>query len=82
MKRKLWIVTEVFYPDETATSYILTRIAEHLNACFDVHVICGPLDGDSCKASGHLQGIYILFGIMDVLGIRINYWYASYALLE
>ena len=56
MKRKLWIVTEVFYPDETATSYILTRIAEHLNACFDVHVICGPLDGDSCKASGHLQG--------------------------
>jgi hypothetical protein len=28
------------------------------------------------------KGIYILFGIMDVLGIRINYWYASYALLE
>ena len=82
MKRKLWIVTEVFYPDETATSYILTRIAEHLNACFDVHVICGPLDVIVVRLLDIYKGIYILFGIMDVLGIRINYWYASYALLE
>ena len=28
------------------------------------------------------KGIYILFGIMDVLGIRINYWHASYVLFE
>lgn len=46
MKKKLWIITEVFYPDETATSYILTKIAERLADSFDVNVICGPLDAD------------------------------------
>lgn len=44
MKKKLWIITEVFYPDETATSYILTKIAERLTDIFDVNAICGPLD--------------------------------------
>ncbi len=42
MMNKLWIISELFPPDETSTSYILGEIA---NACaieYDVHVICGP----------------------------------------
>ena len=40
--KKLWIVTEVFFPEETATAYILTKIANHLADEIDVNVICGP----------------------------------------
>ncbi len=40
--KKLWIVTEVFFPEETATAYILTKIADHLVGDMDVNVICGP----------------------------------------
>lgn len=41
-KEKLWIVSEVFFPEEVATSYILTEIAISLSKDFEVHVICGP----------------------------------------
>lgn len=38
---RLWIVSELYYPEQTSTGYFLTRIAEGLAADFDVHVICG-----------------------------------------
>ncbi|MEP7212213.1 MAG: glycosyltransferase family 4 protein [Acidobacteriota bacterium] len=40
-KRRLWVVTELYYPEETSTGYYLTRIAEGLADVADVHVICG-----------------------------------------
>ena len=40
--KRLWIVTELFYPEETATAYIMTKIANHLTSKMDVNVICGP----------------------------------------
>lgn len=40
--RRIWIVTELFYPDETSTAYILTKIANALSCKFEVNVICGP----------------------------------------
>lgn len=42
MKKRLWIITELFYPDEVSTSYILTHIAKYLSSDFEVGVICGP----------------------------------------
>lgn len=39
---KFWIVTEVFYPEETSTAYILTKIANRLADKYEVHVLCGP----------------------------------------
>lgn len=45
--KKVWIITEMFHPDETATSYILTKIAERLSDEFEVNVICGPIDESS-----------------------------------
>lgn len=55
---KLLIVTELFYPEENATGYLLTHIANTLTSKFEVHVICGPasygkedvLSGDRAKA--------------------------------
>src|SRR5687767_12670401 len=40
-KTRLWVVTELYYPEETSTGYYLTRIAEGLADEFDVKVLCG-----------------------------------------
>ena len=40
-KKKIWIVSEVFYPDETSSGYYLTEIAIHLSKYQEVNVICG-----------------------------------------
>lgn len=40
-KPGLWVITELYYPEETSTGYYLTRIAEGLADDFDVGVLCG-----------------------------------------
>lgn len=40
-KQRLWVITELYYPEETSTGYYLTRIAEGLADDFEVRVICG-----------------------------------------
>jgi colanic acid biosynthesis glycosyl transferase WcaI len=40
-RRRLWVVTELYYPEMTSTGYYLTQIAEGLAGDFDVKVICG-----------------------------------------
>lgn len=40
-KKTLWVVTELYYPEETSTGYYLTRTAEDMTPHFDVKVICG-----------------------------------------
>ena len=40
-KPRLWVVSELYYPEETSTGYYLTRIAEGLTEKFDVKAISG-----------------------------------------
>ena len=40
MNKTLWIISELFYPNESATAYILTEIAMALLTEYDVKVIC------------------------------------------
>lgn len=40
-KKRLWVITELYYPEDNQTGYYLTRIAEGLAEDFDVKVICG-----------------------------------------
>lgn len=40
--KKLWIITELFPPDETSTSYIMGEIANAMAKKYSVGVICGP----------------------------------------
>lgn len=49
MKQKLWIVTELFPPDETSTSYIMGEIANAMVQKYQVGVICGPEVYDTRK---------------------------------
>lgn len=45
-QKKIWVVSEVFYPEEVSTAYIMTIIAEELAVDNDVNVICGPIGYD------------------------------------
>ena len=40
-KKKLWIITELYYPENNQTGYYMTRIGEGLTDVFDVKIICG-----------------------------------------
>jgi len=40
-KKVLWIISELFYPEETATAYILTAIANRLADKYVIHVLAG-----------------------------------------
>jgi colanic acid biosynthesis glycosyl transferase WcaI len=40
-KPRLWIVTELYFPEDTSTGYYMTRLAEGLAGEFDVKVLCG-----------------------------------------
>jgi colanic acid biosynthesis glycosyl transferase WcaI len=40
-QKRLWVVSELYYPEETSTGYYLTKIAEGLTDDFSVHVLCG-----------------------------------------
>lgn len=42
IKQRLWIVTELFPPDETSTAYILGEIANAMISKYQVKIICGP----------------------------------------
>lgn len=37
----LWVVSELYYPEETSTGYYMTRIAEGLTDAFTVKALCG-----------------------------------------
>lgn len=39
--KRLWVVSELYYPEETSTGYYLTKIAEGLAEDFEVKVLCG-----------------------------------------
>ena len=38
--KKLWVVSELYYPETSATGYYVTRIAEGLARRFQVSVLC------------------------------------------
>src|SRR3546814_5046211 len=40
-RRRLWVVSELYYPEQTSTGYFLTEIAEGLAADFEVRAVCG-----------------------------------------
>jgi glycosyltransferase involved in cell wall biosynthesis len=63
---RYWIVSELFYPEEVSTGYVMTRIAEKINETETVGVICGP----SGYQSGVLQATYQLSE--SILVKRVN----------
>jgi glycosyltransferase involved in cell wall biosynthesis len=50
---RYWIVTEVFYPEEVSTGYVMTKIAEKISEYAEIGVICGSAEyqSDAFKAA-------------------------------
>ena len=42
-KNKIWIVSELFYPETISTAYIMTEIAKSLSTEYKVEIICGSI---------------------------------------
>lgn len=38
--KRIWVISELYYPEETSTGYLLTQIAEGLARQFPVNVLC------------------------------------------
>jgi len=49
--KNFWIISQLFYPDETSTGYVMTKIAETLTNIGQVNVICGSSDYQSKNLS-------------------------------
>lgn len=47
--KRIYIITELFPPDETSTAYILGEMANVCTKKYEVHVICGPKVYDTRK---------------------------------
>ncbi|MBW8687348.1 glycosyltransferase family 4 protein [Chitinophaga rhizophila] len=41
-EKTFWVVTELFFPEETSTAYIMTKISQQVAGKRKVHVLCGP----------------------------------------
>lgn len=57
-KRKMWIVTEMFYPEETATAYIMTEYARSLQNKYNITVICAGTGGNSFSDNVAIERVF------------------------
>lgn len=73
-KNTLWIVTELFPPEETSTAYIFGEIANVLADKYVVNVICGPEIYDQNKKRDISNPFVLKDGIkiIRVKGIKEN----------
>lgn len=52
---RYWLVSELFYPDEVSTGYIMTEIAESLAIQREIDVICGPAGYEHNNGNAYKQ---------------------------
>ena len=72
--KTLWIITELFPPDETSTSYILGEIANAFSKEYHVFVICGPEVYDPRKhlETDHPLTINSSIKLLRVSGLEVD----------
>ncbi len=73
-KETLWIISELFPPEETSTGYIMGEIANVMTQKYDVKVICGPEVYDEKKksVSGNSSAIENSIQLFRVPAVREN----------
>jgi glycosyltransferase involved in cell wall biosynthesis len=72
MSRKVWIISELYYPEETSTGYLLTRIAEGLTKMFSVYVLCSQPTYSARGKRGHKDEIINNVKIIRCLSTTFN----------
>jgi len=58
MTKKVWIVSELYYPEETSTGYIATKIAEGLSQHFPTHALCSQPTYSARGISAPVREVY------------------------
>lgn len=73
-KETLWIISELFPPEETSTGYIMGEIANAMTEKYDVKVICGPEIYDEKKkgVSSNFQSIDKCIELIRVAPVKEN----------
>lgn len=73
-KDTLWIISELFPPEETSTGYIMGEIANTMTQKYDVKVICGPEYYDERKKSlgGNVLAIDNSIELTRVAAVKEN----------
>lgn len=71
-KQTLWVVTELYYPEETSTGYYLTRIAEGLADEFDVKVLCGQPNYSARGTRAPSREVHKNVGIFRAFGTTLD----------
>ncbi|MBK8811503.1 MAG: glycosyltransferase family 4 protein [Acidobacteria bacterium] len=69
---RLWVISELYYPEETSTGYYLTRIAEGLVGDFDVRVICGQPNYSARGIRAPKREVHRNVDIFRARGTRLN----------
>jgi glycosyltransferase involved in cell wall biosynthesis len=69
---RLWIVSELYWPEQTSTGYFMTGIAEGLASDYDVRVLCGQPTYSARGVKGHRQEIHNGVTIFRCLGTRFD----------
>lgn len=73
-KETLWIISELFPPEETSTGYIMGEIANAMTKKYNVKVICGPefYDVKKKEVSSNLQSIDDSIELTRVAAVKEN----------
>ena len=71
-RKRLWVVSELYYPEMTSTGYYLTCVAEGLAKDFEVKVLCGQPNYSARGVSAPAREIYNEVEIFRCPGTRLD----------
>lgn len=69
---RIWVLSELYYPEQTSTGYLLTKTAEGLAEKFDVKVITGPATNFLNKQNAPTHEIHNGVEIFRCLGTTFS----------
>ncbi|MDE7467778.1 MAG: glycosyltransferase family 4 protein [Muribaculaceae bacterium] len=92
MKQRLWIISELFPPEETSTAYIMGQIANTFSHKYEVGVICGAEVYDKSRkqsTEGYSHGNYKIYRVESktfnknsIVGKALSFVTTSYLLYK
>jgi colanic acid biosynthesis glycosyl transferase WcaI len=56
--KRIWVLTELYFPEQSSTGYLLTRIAEGLAKRFSVNIITGLTIHSNCEARPNFEIVH------------------------
>jgi colanic acid biosynthesis glycosyl transferase WcaI len=79
---RLWVVTELYYPEETSTGYYMTKIAEGFVEYFNVGVLCGQPNYSKRGTRAERNEIHKGVSIQRVFGTTLDKNFIPFRLMN